>query len=155
MPHLQSNVHVLQWIFLSYLTRVPSHAPPLCLGTRRLPRTPFTLFAWILCDQRIQSSLGIQLVKTFLFWCPLSSPASLAVYTTVQQSKRLNQSCDRVWGRYFCRKQSKAVCSHLGGFEWDIREWSTGRFVQSMNSFKFFLQLNERTIPVFLHCFAS
>lgn len=111
---------------LSSFPLVESHEPRLRLGICKLSHTPpFDLFV---CYQEIQGSLGIRLVKID------TSPSDLAfqlcltncVRTTVQQSKRLNQSCDRIRGCYFCHKQAKTlelvcvcvcvcvyVCAHL------------------------------------------
>lgn len=99
MPHLQYNIHTNAMDICLLIHPFTSPSPAIIFG--------IVYRIWIVCDQR-KLKLTRELVTTgaSLLWCSLLDPASLTVYTTLQQSKRLNQSCDRRRVSYFCHKQS-------------------------------------------------
>lgn len=108
--HWQSNVHTMAMDFF-----LISHACTIPCSTCVWEFVNFlTLTSRIClnCTWSENSMLTRDQVSQNRRFPPLFSPpssASLTLYTTVQQSKRLNQSCDRIWGRYFCHKQSKTL----------------------------------------------
>lgn len=156
MPHWQSNMHTVALDFYSCFTL----GPPLHLYV--LPFVNFLTLSSLICLNCMwseNSKLMRDQVSQNRCFPPLISPpssASLTVYTTVQQSKRLNQSCDRIWGRYFGRKQSitlalVCVCGHPGGVEGD----RSGQLVNLRTGFSSFCNEMKGTYKCIFNVFAS